>query len=236
MSGISGIGSGYSDLYSKIASGNRIQRAKDDPAGQAIASKMEAQQRTQAMQQRNAAMQQDAINVADGARANMSAYVQDINELSVQAMNGLYSDSDRQAIQNQINQYKMGISEAANQARYNETNVAGDGVSALRSTGLENFDVTSGSANLDAVSGALDSISSARSADGATANGLEASISNLANARENTMAGLSRIADMDIAEGASELKKQQTLDQASVSMQKQQMENEANFMSRMFGA
>ncbi len=235
MSGISGIG-GYnnSDIYGKIASGNRIQRAADDAAGMAIASKMEAQQRGAAMQQRNAASQQDAINIADGARAGISDYAQEINALSIQSMNGLYSDSDRQAIQNQINQYAMGINDTAAQARYNETSVL-DGTSA-RSLGLENFNVTNGNADLSAVDSALSSVSASRARDGALSNGYSATISNLGTAGVNTAAGESRITDQDIAEGVAEQKKEQTLEQANVNMQKRQMENEKNLMNQMFGA
>lgn len=235
MGGISGI-SGYnsSDMYGRIASGTRIQRAGDDPAGQAIASKMETQQRTQAMQQRNAAEQRDAINIADGARAGITGYVQDMNALSVQAMNGLYSDSDRQAIQNQINQYSMGINDLAGQARYNETSVLA-GTSA-RSLGVENFDVRSGSADMSTIDGALSSVSGSRASDGAAANGLSAAISNLGNAGENTTAGQSRIEDLDVAEAVSELKKEETLNQVSVDMQKRQMEDQKNLMNQMFGA
>ena len=235
MSGISGIGGyGSSDIYGKLASGTRIMRAADDAAGQAISSKMEFQQRTQAVQQRNAAMQQDSINVADGARAGISGYVQDINSLSIQAMNGTYSDSDRRAIQNQIDQYAMGINDTVNQAKYNESNVI-SGTSA-RSLGLENFNVTSGNADLGAVESALASVSAERAQDGATSNGLSSSISNLASAAENTTAAMSRIKDLDIADGVSQQKKEETLQEASVSMQKRQMEDEQNLVNQMFGA
>ncbi|MBR1634794.1 MAG: hypothetical protein IJ682_07010 [Lachnospiraceae bacterium] len=237
MAGISGIG-GYnsynSNIYGKIASGNRIQSAKDDPAGQAIASKQEAQLRAQKMQQRNAAMQQDAINIADGARAGINDYLQDINALSVQAMNGLYSDSDRQAIQNQINQYATGIDDTVSQAKYNENSVLG-GTSA-RSLGMQNFDVTSGEANLDAVDAAINSVNGSRAQDGAVSNGLDHSISNLGTAAVNTEASLSRITDQDIGEGVTQQKREEALNQYSMAMQRRQMDDQQSLMNRMFNA
>ena len=236
MSGISGISgsSSYNNIYGKIASGNRIQSAKDDPAGLAIASKQEAQLRAQNMQRRNAAMQQDAINVADGGRSGISDYLQDISELSVQAMNGLYSDSDRQTIQNQINQYASGITDTVRQTKYNESYVLNDGSTSLRSLGMENFNVTSGDADLDAVGGALQSVNAQRSSDGAQSNGLAASISNLASAAENTEASLSRITDLEIGSAVSEQKRQQALDQYAISMQRRQLDDQASLMNRMF--
>ncbi|MBQ9631547.1 MAG: hypothetical protein IJV04_01325 [Lachnospiraceae bacterium] len=235
MAGISGVG-GYSSygMYGKIASGNRIQKASDDPAGQAIASKMETQRSTQNMQARNAAMQRDAINVADAGRSGMASYMQDINELSIQAMNGTMSDSDRQAIQNQINQYMGGIADTVRQTRYNESNVLGNGDTAIQDFGLEGYDVTGGTANTDSVSSAFNSVTSERASDGAVSNGLSASISNLASGSENTTASLSRITDQDIAEASTDLKKQQALDKYAVSMQKRQMEDQQSLMNRMF--
>ena len=128
----------------------------------------------------------------------------------------------------------MGINDAVSQAKYNETYVL-SGTSA-RSLGVENFNVTGGNADLGVVDGALSSVSADRARDGAVASGLEASISNLGNAVENTTAGMSRIKDMDMAAGAAEQKKEETLQQASVNMQKRQMEDEKNLMNRMFGA
>ena len=238
MSGISGIGGGnsYNSMYGKIASGNRIQRASDDAAGMAIASKQEAQLRAQKMQQRNAMSQQDAINIADGARSGISDYLQDINSLAVQSMNGLYSDSDRQAIQNQINAYASGINDTVNQAKYNETYVLADGSTSARALGVENFNVMDGNANLDTIDSAIQSVSGARASDGARYNGLESSISNLASTAENTEASISRISDQDIAEGATRLKSDQVLEQAQVQMQRRQMDDQANLVNKMFGA
>ena len=233
--GISGIGGGYSsyDMYGKVASGNRIQKAADDPAGQAIASKMELQRRSQNMQARNSAMQQDAINVADSGRSGISDYLQDINSLSIQASNGLMSDSDRQAIQNQINQYAQGINDTVRQTRYNEPNMLGAG-STAEGLGLSGYNVTGENFNLDTVSSAISSVSSDRASDGAASNGLAANISNLGSSAENTTSSLSELSDQEIGEASMDIKKQQALDKYQVAMQKRQMDDQQNFMSRMF--
>lgn len=236
MSGISGISgsNSYNDIYGNIASGNRIQRAADDAAGMEIASRQETQLRTSQQQQRNSMSRQDALNVADGGRSGISGYLQDINSLAVQSLNGLYSDSDRRAIQNQINAYAMGINDAVSQARYNETSVL-NGTSA-RSLGVENFNVMDGNANLDTISSALNSSSAARAAEGAQYNGLASDISNLGVTAENTAASISRISDEDIAEASTNLKREQTLDQYQNQMQRKEMEDEADLMNKMLGA
>lgn len=237
MGGISGVGGGdsYNNIYGNIASGNRIQRAADDAAGMSVAEKQESQVRGMNMQQRNSQSQQDAVNVADGARSGVSGYLQAINELSVQSMNGLYSDSDRRVIQNQIDAYMSGIGDTYHQARYNETSVLGDGRTSIRSLGMENFNVTGGNANLDAVSGALENVSAARAADGARYNGLASDISNLATTAENTEASISRIKDEDIGEASTRLKTKQVTDQYQNQMQRKEMDDQANFMNKMFG-
>ncbi|MBR1628253.1 MAG: flagellin FliC5 [Lachnospiraceae bacterium] len=234
MSTISGIGGGYnsSNLYGKIASGNRIQRAADDAAGMAIASKMEAQSRSLNMQARNASEQRAALNVADGGRSGISDYLQDISELSIQAMNGTMSASDKQIIQNQINQYTQGIADTVHQTKYNETYML-SGTSA-ESLGMAGYNVTAENFNLDDVSSALSSVNASRSQDGAMTNGLSSNISNLQSTAENTTAAMSRISDLDIGKASTELKKEQALQQYSAAMQKRQMDDQQSLMAKMF--
>ena len=88
----------------RLSSGLRINSAKDDAAGSAIASKMEAQVRSLGVAIRNA---NDAISLtqtAEGALGEVENILQRMRELSVQAGNSTLNASDRTQIQNEINQ------------------------------------------------------------------------------------------------------------------------------------
>ena len=237
MSRIAGIGSNYQSysLYGKIASGKRIQSAADDAAGSAIASKMEAQQRTQNMMARNRASQVDAINISDGARSGISDYLQEIRSLAVQASNGTNSDSDKQAIQNQIDQLKSGINDIGSMTKYNETYLLGGDDSLVSSLGLTSFNVMNGEIDMSALDQAIESVGKSRSSDGATSNGLSASIEYLANSSMNTMAGLSRIDDLDMGEAVTQQKRDEALQKYAVTIRRRQMDDQQTLMNRMFG-
>lgn len=86
----------------RLSSGLRINSAKDDAAGQAIANRMSSQITGLAQAQRNA---NDGISVAqtaEGALNQVNDNLQRIRELSVQAQNGTNSSNDLQSIQDEI--------------------------------------------------------------------------------------------------------------------------------------
>lgn len=82
----------------KLASGVRINRAGDDAAGLAISEKMRAQVRGLDMAQRNAQDGISLIQTAEGALGGMHSMLQRMRELGIQAANGTYTSSDKQAI------------------------------------------------------------------------------------------------------------------------------------------
>lgn len=79
----------------KLSSGFKINRAKDNPSGIAIAKRMHAQLRCLASGSNNASDGVSIINVAEGAMTEVHEMLQRMNELSIQASNGPMSDSDR---------------------------------------------------------------------------------------------------------------------------------------------
>ncbi|MEE3214493.1 MAG: flagellin FliC, partial [Pseudomonadota bacterium] len=88
----------------RLSSGLRINSAKDDAAGQAIANRMSAQITGLSQAQRNA---NDGISVAqtaEGALNQVNDNVQRIRELTVQAQNDTNSAKDLGSIQDEINQ------------------------------------------------------------------------------------------------------------------------------------
>jgi flagellin len=107
----------------RLSSGLRINSAKDDAAGQAIANRMSSQITGLAQAQRNA---NDGISVAqtaEGALNQINDNLQRIRELSVQAENGTNSSQDLDSIQNEINQRLGEINRISDETSFNGTKV-----------------------------------------------------------------------------------------------------------------
>lgn len=107
----------------RLSSGLRINSAKDDAAGQAIANRMTSQITGLATAQRNA---NDGISVAqtaEGALNQVNDNLQRIRELAVQAENGTNSADDLDSIQNEINQRLSEINRISDETDFNGTKV-----------------------------------------------------------------------------------------------------------------
>ena len=105
----------------KLSSGYRINRAADDAAGLAISEKMRKQINGLDRASTNAQDGVSSVQTAEGAMNEVHAMIQRMNELAVQAANGTNSDSDRQAIQNEITQLTTEIDRVAETTKFNET-------------------------------------------------------------------------------------------------------------------
>ncbi|WP_373190679.1 FliC/FljB family flagellin [Halomonas sp.] len=107
----------------RLSSGLRINSAKDDAAGQAIANRMTAQITGLSTAQRNA---NDGISVAqtaEGALNQINDNLQRVRELTVQAQNGTNSDDDLQSIQDEINQRTAEIDRISSETNFNGVKV-----------------------------------------------------------------------------------------------------------------
>ena len=107
----------------RLSSGLRINTAKDDAAGQAIANRFSSQIRGLTQASRNA---NDGISIAqtaEGALSEINTNVQRIRELAVQALNDTNSLSDKQSIQNEIKQRLEEINRISEQTDFNGTKV-----------------------------------------------------------------------------------------------------------------
>lgn len=107
----------------RLSSGLRINSAKDDAAGQAIANRMTAQITGLAQAQRNA---NDGISIAQTAEGSLNQIndnIQRIRELTVQAQNGTNSQDDLDSIQNEINQRRDEINRISEETNFNGVNV-----------------------------------------------------------------------------------------------------------------
>ena len=251
MSGISGI-SDYS-AYGNFASGKKINTAADGAAELGIIQEQTKQINGYDAGSRNIVSGKDALNISDAALGNVTDYIQRMRELAIQAKSGLMSDSDKGAIQSEIDQLKQGIANIADQTDYNgkklldgsNSNISmvssskGEEVSydagnaTLDALGIKDFDVTR-NFSLDTIDNALDKVTEQRSKAGAQYNRLDYASMYNANVSYNTTASKSRLEDLDFAEAISDQKKNETLRSYQLLMQRRQQEDEARKMNSFF--
>ncbi len=112
--------SGTSKSTEKLSSGYRINRAADDAAGLAISEKMRKQIRGLDQASENAEDGISCVQTAEGALAEVQDMLQRMNELTVQAANGTNSITDRQYIQDEIDQLVTEIDRVAETTKFNE--------------------------------------------------------------------------------------------------------------------
>ena len=105
----------------KLSSGYKINRAADDAAGLTISEKMRKQIRGLDQASTNAQDGVSSVQTAEGALTEVHSMLQRMNELAVQAANGTNSkESDRQAIQDEIDQLTTEIDRVAETTKFNE--------------------------------------------------------------------------------------------------------------------
>ena len=92
---LSGSGIGLNNAIARLSSGLRVNSAKDDAAGLAIAERMQAQIKGYDVAGRNANDGISLLQVADGAMGKISDNLQRMRELAVQAKNGTLNPTDR---------------------------------------------------------------------------------------------------------------------------------------------
>ena len=105
----------------KLSSGYKITRGADDAAGLAISEKMRKQIRGLSQASTNAEDGISAVQTAEGALNEVHDMLQRMNELAVKAANGTNSMSDRQAIQNEVDQLVTEIDRVSETTKFNET-------------------------------------------------------------------------------------------------------------------
>ena len=228
----------------RLSSGKRINHARDDAAGMAISSKMTSQVRGMNQAVRNTNDGISMVQTADGAMEGIADKLQRMRELAVQSANGIYSTSDRAALDIEFQALDDEIGRVANSVEFNGTTLlastktltiqvsyADDSTNGkidvdltkVTSTGLSiNDDVITtqdaASTAIGAIDDALSTVNSARATLGATQNRLETTVTDLKNNVENLSASRSRIEDADFASETAQLAKSQILQQAGMAM------------------
>lgn len=223
----------------RLSSGLRINSAKDDAAGQAIANRMTSQLRGMAQAQRNANDGISLVQTAEGALNQVNDNLQRIRELSVQAGNGTLSANDRASIQLEVDARLDEINRLTGQSDFNGVRLLGQTRSLsiqvgansgqviditltamdVGGLGLEGFSVEGeDEGRLARLDEALGRVDRQRSYLGATHNRLESVIDNLATTQINLAASRSRIMDADYAVEVSRMIRAQILQQAGMAI------------------
>ena len=220
----------------RLSSGFRINRASDDAAGLAISERMRGQIGGLGQAQRNI---QDGVSLVQTAEGNLDevhSMLQRVRELAVQYKNGTLGDSDKAAIQTEVNQLASEIERIGTSAKFNGVTLlaadsaitfqvgASDGetitistISLGSSVGAD-FATLSADDAISAIDAAINNVSAARATFGAVQNRLDHSLNATAVYQENLVAAESRIRDVDMASEMVELTKQQILQQAGTAM------------------
>jgi flagellin len=220
-----------STAMERLSTGKRINGAKDDAAGQAIASRMSAQIRGLDQAVRNANDGISMLQTADGAMEEVSNMLQRMRELAVQYQNETNASADLTALGTEYTALKTEIERINTDTTWNSKELFGVGSSDFQvgansgdtvTVVVTDFSVTaqsiSGSAVISALDTDIDAINDARSDLGAGINRLTYAANNSMSISTNTSASRSRIVDTDYAKTSAELARTQIIQQAATAM------------------
>lgn len=112
-------GQSLNTTMQRLSSGLRVNSAKDDAAGLAIAERMNTQVKGLTVAARNANDGISLAQTAEGALGKVGDMLQRMRELAVQASNATNSDSDRAALQAEVSQLAAEIDRVAKQTNFN---------------------------------------------------------------------------------------------------------------------
>ncbi len=222
----------------RLSTASRINSARDDAAGLAIASTMEARLRSDNQAIRNVYDGLSLAATAEGALGQATESLQRMRELAVQAANGSNSAADRQALQAEVSQLQQGLGQLADTTQFNGQKLldgsfngqvqAGANVGDTRpltignatpqALGISALDVTTpaGAASaIEALDSALSGVNGFRAEIGAAQSGLSSALANLSGTYENLAAAKSRISDTDYAQESGNLSRNTVKQQAA---------------------
>jgi flagellin len=230
----------------RLSTGKRINYAKDDAAGQAIAVRLTAEIQGLAMASRNAADGQSLLDTAEGALQETTSLLLRMRELAVQSSNGTLSTSDRTALQTEAAALEAEISRVANTTTWGGLNLLDGSQSAgitfqagpdaaetitvsipemtataatiSYSVALSIGSFTGAQSAITAIDAAISGVNEVRGNLGAASNRLDSTIGNLNQIRVNLMASKGRIEDADFATETGNLARGQILQQAATAM------------------
>jgi flagellin len=243
-----------SEAMERLSSGKRINSAKDDAAGLAIATRMDASVRGLNQAVRNANDGISLAQTAEGAMGGISNILVRMRELAMQASTGTLTDDDRDAVQTEVTALIEQIGDIATRTTFNGTALL-DGTADIDiQTGLDTGQVvniaiedlqaaalavddldlstaTDASAALATLDTAIQTVATQRANLGAQQNRLEATVDNLTSTVVNLSDAKSRIEDADFSAESTKLAAAGILSQASTAMLAQANQSQQGVMN-----
>ncbi len=221
----------------RLSSGLRVNSAKDDAAGLAIADRMNAQVRGINVAVRNANDGISLAQTAEGALATITDALQRMRELTIQSLNGTNGASDRANLDAEYQQLSAEVTRIADQTKFNGVAIVGAGAglqtfqvgpnsgdtldittNAIAPVGGNILDVAASGTALTDIDAALDLINTDRATYGAAMSRFGFAITNLQITGENQAAARGRIMDADFAAETANMSRAQILQQAGTAM------------------
>lgn len=235
---------GLNTSMQRLASGLRINSAKDDAAGLAISDRMTSQIRGLNQAVRNANDGISLAQTAEGALGETTNLLQRMRELAVQSSNGTNTTNDRKSLDAEFTQLTAEIDRISDDTSFNGTKILAGAFSvtgmkfqigsekgqtvsvkiadmdasklSVKANDVKTF--TAAQSAIAKIDSAIQKVDTLRGDLGAVQNRFESTISNLSNISENVSAARSRILDADIAAESSAMTKNNILQQAGVSV------------------
>ena len=236
---LAGSANSLATSMSRLSSGLRVNSAKDDAAGLAIAERMNTQTRGMNVAIRNANDGISLAQTAEGALGAISNNLQRMRELAVQASNGTNSASDITALNAEFTLLAAENTRVAAATTFNGTQVIAAAtfsfqIGANNTVANDTLSVTAAAysgtsttlgattstafAEISKLDTDINSVTTARSTWGATQNRFDSVITNLRVGAENSAAARGRIMDADYAMETANLSRAQVLQQAGTAM------------------
>lgn len=221
----------------RLSSGLRVNSAKDDAAGLAIAERMNAQVKGMNQAVRNANDGISLAQTAEGGLNEVGSMLQRMRELAVQSVNGTNSTGDRSNLNAEFSALNAEIGRIADVTQFNGIKVLGSDAGSftfqvgantsetmkITTTSIASLSAsigTSGGANsaITAIDTMIDNVTTQRATYGAAQSRFTSAINNLQIGIENTSAARSRIMDADFAVESANMTRSQILQQAGTAM------------------
>ena len=229
-----------STAMQQLATGNRINQARDDAAGLSIGQNMTSQVRGLNMAVRNVNDGINQLQTADGALVETSNMLQRMRELAVQSSNATNSEKQREYLQSEYSSLQVEITRIASNTTWNQAGLFGvslvyqAGMSSGQTISVQIASMDSTSLGLSAlntistfaksqaaiglVDSAIDIVNAARSTMGGIMNQLSYSADNMVNISTNIAASRSTVMDTEYATASSQLSRTQIIQQAATAM------------------
>src|ERR1700753_439927 len=203
-----------SNAMQRLSSGLRINSAADDVAGYAISQRLQGQVNGLNQATQNIA---DAVSLAQtgqGALSDVVGMLQRVRELAVQYANGTTSETDQEAIEQEVEQLKEEITRVGETTTFNGVKLLEGGASITFQVGANEEETV----EVKSIDKALDEVTKAAGEYGSVQNRIQYTASNLEVYSQNLSSAVSGIVDVNMAPEMTAFTKDQVLQKAGVAI------------------